>query len=329
VPRASGRAPDGRNDKAARRACGNESGIVRLTDDDWDDLLTRIRTGRCTPFLGAAINEGILPLGKTIAQEWAEAWKYPLDSRSDLAKVAQFVAVSRDASKPKELIIETLANSQKPIDFNDPDEPLNVLAKLPFAIYLTTNYDDLLAQAIEFHGQLSGRRPEIEICRWHDRLKVQPTHFARGSKYVVSEKTPLIYHLHGYRDVVDSLVLTEDDYLDFLVNMSKNSKFLPPRIEESMTACSVLFIGYSLADIDFRVMFRGLIGKLDRALGRKSVAVQLPYEDAHPNKSKAEEYITNYFHKITTEGVRVYWGTAKEFTGELWRRWRAFNGLTP
>jgi hypothetical protein len=98
--------------------------------------------------------------------------------------------------------------------------------------------------------------------------------------------------------------------------------FLPPRIQEAITGSSVLFVGYSLADIDFRVLFRGLLGNLEAALGKMSVAVQLPYEDANPNKMKAEEYITRYFGNIN---VRVYWGTAKKFSAELWDRWKKVN----
>ena len=89
-----------------------------------------------------------------------------------------------------------------------------------------------------------------------------------------------------------------------------------------MTASSLLFIGYSLADIDFRVLFRGLRGNLEESLRRMSVAVQLPYDNAHPNKEKAEQYITEYFGSMT---VRVYWGTAKQFATELWDRWRSYN----
>jgi SIR2-like protein len=126
--------------------------------------------------------------------------------------------------------------------------------------------------------------------------------------------------------VLDSLVLTEDDYLDFLVNMSRDiSKFLPAKIQVAVTG-SVLFVGYSLADIDFRVLFRGLLGNLEAALGKMSVAVQLPYEDANKNKEKAEEYITQYFGNIRTSApVRVYWGTAKKFAEDLWDRWKKFN----
>jgi SIR2-like domain len=205
-----------------------------------------------------------------------------------------------------------LDKSHHPFNFNDSSEPLNVLAKLPFPVYITTNYDGLLFDAIEHHGRQSGRKPVFDICKWNKSSSVQPLVFRRGSRFVPSAQSPVIYHLHGHKSVVDSLVLTEDDYLDFLVNMSRDiSGFLPPRIQEAMAGSSVLFIGYSLPDIDFRVLFRGLLGNLEAALGRMSVAVQLPYDDANPNKQNAEEYITRYFNNIRPASVRVYWGTAK------------------
>jgi hypothetical protein len=296
---------------------------MRFQEKDWDTLLTRIKAGKCTPFLGAAVNHGILPLGGEIARQWAASYDYPFESRSDLAKVAQFIAIRTDATRPKELILETLDRSQKPFNFNDEDEPLNVLARLPLPVYLTTNYDDLLEQAIDHHGNAQGRSAATEACKWNPNLSLQPSLFKRGSKFNPSPPTPVVYHLHGHRSVLDSVVLTEDDYLDFLVNMSRESAFLPPRIQEAITGSSVMFIGYSLADINFRVLFRGLLGNLDAALGKMSVAVQLPFDDGDPNKTKAEEYVTQYFGKMRGTELRVYWGTARSFAKELWARWRS------
>ena len=151
-----------------------------LSEDDWKTLLTRIKTGKCTPFLGAAVNFGILPLGAGIATEWADSEQYPLDSRSDLAKVSQFIAVQTDATYPKDMMVTKLNKSQKPFDFDDPDEPLNVLAKLPLSVYLTTNYDDLLFDAINHHGIATGpsrrkgnlqmeRQPQVPSPRFLDQ----------------------------------------------------------------------------------------------------------------------------------------------------------------
>ena len=48
-----------------------------LTDRDWDLLLKRINKGNCTPFLGAGVCYGVLPLGAEIAKEWVEEYGYP------------------------------------------------------------------------------------------------------------------------------------------------------------------------------------------------------------------------------------------------------------
>ena len=296
---------------------------MMLEDKDWETLLSRIRAGTCTPFLGAAVNSGLLPLGGIIAADWAKEHDYPLDVKNDLPKVAQYLAIKFDPTRPKELVLVKLDESKKPLDVNDEAEPLNVLAKLPLSVYITTNYDNLLFEAIEHHGRASNRKPAFEICKWNRSPALKQNLFKRGSRFKPSIQTPVIYHLHGHQSVTDSLVLTEDDYLDFLVNMSRDMDgFLPPRIQEAITGSSVMFVGYSLADIDFRVLFRGILGNFEAALGKMSIAVQLPFEDANPNKQKAEDYITRYFANIK---VRVYWGTAKQFTEELWARWRKFN----
>ncbi len=69
---------------------------------NWRLLLQRIKTGNCTPFLGAGTCFGALPLGKDIAQEWAVEYGYPLEDSSNLVRVAQFLAVQEDPMFPKE-----------------------------------------------------------------------------------------------------------------------------------------------------------------------------------------------------------------------------------
>ena len=301
---------------------------MNFKDQDWETLLPRIKAGTCTPFLGAGVNDVILPLGKDIAEGWAKEWNYPLESKSDLAKVAQFLAIHlEDQMRPKETVCAQLNNYQKPLDFSDDHNPINILAKLPFPLYVTTNYDELLFRAIEHHGRSMNRKPVFEFCRWKDGGSDKSSYFRRGTKFTPSVQTPMVYHLHGHASVPASLVLTEDDYLDFLVNMSKDlSGFLPARIQEAIAGSSLLFIGYGMADIDFRVLFRGLLGNLKLALGRTSVAVQLPYDDTHPNKANAEAYITQYIAKMNRESpVRVYWGNARKFAEDLWGRWSKFN----
>jgi hypothetical protein len=293
-----------------------------MTEEDWKVLLPRIRDGKCTPFLGAGVNHGLLPLGGQIAREWASDEHYPLTSQDDLASVAQFIAVLSDSMEPKERILRRLRREPRP-NFAGPDERLDclrALAELPLPIYLTTNYDDLMVEALR-HTEAK-KEPRREICRWHNRLKLIPPVIGGSSKYTPTCASPLVYHLHGSDEFVQSLVLTEDDYLDFLVNISRNRKLLPPRIEEALTDASLLFIGYRL-----RVIHRGLVQSMDGSLRRLSVTVQMtPPDDSREDPAAAEKYMTSYFEDLN---VRVYWGSSAQFAKELRDRWRTFRNAFP
>jgi hypothetical protein len=297
-----------------------------VTEEDWKVLLPRIRDGKCTPFLGAGVNYGILPLGGQIASEWAREEKFPLRSADDLAAVAQFLAVKyNDRMHPKDRIIELLQQGPKP-DFSQRDDPrlecLRALAELPLPIYLTTNYDDLMVKALA--QPALKKEPRRDFCRWHGGLKSMPPVIGGSSRYEPDYAHPLVFHLHGSDEHVESLVLTEDDYLDFLVNISRNQKLLPPRIQRSLTDASLLFIGYRLRDINFRVIYRGLVQSMDGSLRRLSVTVQLkPPEDHGGDPEAAGRYLSSYFEDLN---VTVYWGTASEFAQELRDHWRDFCG---
>ncbi len=54
------------------------------------------------PFFGPGACAGKIPVGSQIASEWAKKYDYPMEDSDDLIKVAQFVAVTKDAMIPKE-----------------------------------------------------------------------------------------------------------------------------------------------------------------------------------------------------------------------------------
>jgi hypothetical protein len=287
-----------------------------LEERDWTLLLRRIKAGKCTPFLGAGACAGILPFGYDIAEQWAEKYDYPLEDCRDLARVAQFLAVQYDPMFPKEEILDQFFKNVAPPDFTEPDEPHGVLADLPLQVYMTTNYDDFMVQALKSQN----KDPKRELCQWNELVKGQPSIFESELGFRPTPANPVVFHLHGHNEMPESLVLTEDDYLDFLVNISRERDLLPPRIQEALTGASLLFIGYSLADWSFRVLFRGLITSTEPSLRRISVIVQLP-----PPSTRAQEYLYKYFNRID---VRVYWGTGRDFVAELQRRWRRFSDDT-
>jgi hypothetical protein len=123
------------------------------------------------------------------------------------------------------------------------------------------------------------------------------------------------------------MVLTEDDYLEFLVRFSseKRLQFLPPDIRNSFAQTTLLFIGYSLSDWNFRVLFRSVMELLGGTSGKKSIAVQFKPPAADTSEKGIEEarkYLDKYYSMIH-ERVRisVFWGDARDFSKELRSRW--------
>jgi hypothetical protein len=292
-----------------------------VKDSDWTRLIKRIHAGACTPFLGAGACHGTLPLGGDVAAEWAQTYKYPLRDRDNLARVAQFVGVMEDPMTPKELMRDLLGRLDPP-DFTRPEEPHAALAKLPFPLFLTTNYDDFMTKALAAEGKDARQ----EVCRWNRSLAVlqEPSRLADDPTYAPTPKAPVVYHLHGRLGVPHSMVLTEDDYLDFLVAISRDAALLPHQIQRAVAETSLLFIGYGLADWNFRVIHRGLVTSGEGSLRRLSVTVQVDPNDAE-SVDTAREYLDSYFEAMD---VRVFWGTAADFVAELSSRWRESGVVT-
>jgi hypothetical protein len=54
------------------------------------------------------------------------------------------------------------------------------------------------------------------------------------------------------------MVLTEDDYPNFLASISKDQDLLPARIRMALVSTVPLFFGYSMSDNKFRSLFRAI-----------------------------------------------------------------------
>ena len=265
------------------------------------------------PFLGAGAAADTLPLGGDIARKWASEYGYPLPNNRDLAAVAQFVSIQEDPMTPKEEISDLIRREPKP-DLEDPGEPHNVLAMLPFPVYLTTNYDDSLARALEFQG----KRPRVEYCRWNDFIKDLPSILDEGEFQIPLTDSPLVFHLHGKLDVPESIVISEDDYLAFLLRMGEYKDLVPSDVTAHWRRSSLLFIGYSIADLSFRVLFQGIQDFLGKSLARRHIAVQL----GSGQSAEARTYLEK---KLDNQNISVYWGSAREFVAELTSHWEALD----
>ena len=156
----------------------------------------------------------------------------------------------------------------------------------------------------------------MDFCRWTSTPAVKNHPSQLPKSFVPSALEPVVYHLHGHLDVAQSLVLTETDYVSFLVEIARR-RVLPHQIEKALANSSLIFVGYGFRDWDFRVIFRGLVAAQEsvRELG---VTVQLETDD-----TASRNYLEKYFAE---QDLRVYWGDARAFSAELGRRWEEWTG---
>lgn len=110
------------------------------------------------------------------------------------------------------------------------------ISELNFPVIYTTNYDRNIERALHLNNKKARR-----IVNVKDFIKVE------------DDETQVI-KLHGDFDDDDSIVLTETDYFK---RLSFDSP-LDIRLRSDVLARPVLFIGYSLSDINIRILLHKL-----------------------------------------------------------------------
>jgi hypothetical protein len=242
-----------------------------------------------------------------------------VDEADDLSRVAQYVAVQNDLYEPRRLIQEELQNAVRP-NFRDPDELHGVLADLKLPVYVTTNYDDFMVEALRDRQA----DPKQDWCRWNEATQKsaaeRPPLFPDGV-YKATPANPVVYHMFGQIGDPNSLVLTEDDYLEFLAYMVREDKPIPPRIDQAIAQATLLFLGYRPTDLGFRVLLRSLLTKLKNY---KHVAVQIVAfgDEVSPQQiERSMEYLDRRYQELDKLKVAVVWGTScRQFITELRQR---------
>ncbi|MDF5755742.1 SIR2 family protein [Spongiactinospora sp. TRM90649] len=283
-----------------------------MDDADWTRLTHQALHGDLVPFLGAGVNAGVLPTGGDLSEVWARRFAYPFADRRNLPRVLEYAeTVTGDPTYVKELIRRDLS-AHGPPDFTDPGNPYAPLAALPCKLFVTTNYDDFMARALRH----AGKDPAGEICRWYegddpgepDRPKPTAEH-------------PLVFHLHGSFDSPHSMVLSEDDYLRFVVAMADAERpLIPVDVLGELLSKPLLFLGYSIQDWTFRSLFSSLFNSVPGTRRRRHTVVMLMPEldvTSPAAAARARDYLSRY---LGGWSVALYVGTAADFLRELGRR---------
>ena len=121
------------------------------------------------------------------------------------------------------------------------------------------------------------------------------------------------------------MVLAEDDYLQFLIGITRlQHRPQPSLMQEKLADAGLRFLGFRIDDWDFRVFIRFLQSLQGSKLRTfyKTVAVQLdPEEGAGSDLVRTRRYLEKYFGAPSMQ-IDVYWGSAEDFLQELNERWQ-------
>ncbi len=318
--------------------------------DKWKALVGAVRRGSITPVVGPGLGERVYGPLRDATRELAETAGFPLaqHQRSELQQVSQFLQFNQDVATAREMFKAELRRQilqrhdslppearelplsrlmalvgQRNRD-EDPDDPYRLLAQLDAKLFVTANPDNLLQEALKAEG----KDPETFFFNWRDKTQVGES--AAAGEQDPEPERPLVFHIFGFFRDDDSLVLTEDDYFDYLISLIQYKPRIPAVVGHQTTSTSLLFLGFQLTDWNFRVLYRLIMSQegSSRLKQLTHVAVQVdPEEEALINPRAARKYLEDYFG--SSGPVNIFWGSAAEFLKELSRQLASVEDTIP
>jgi hypothetical protein len=197
-------------------------------------LVEALKNRNIILFAGSGVSNNLeLPLWKDLIDHIAKDLGYHPEIYSEMADhlmLAEYYLLKRGTIGPLRSWMDTEWHKH---DIKIEDSKIHEqIVKLDFPIIYTTNYDRWIERAYDHY-----EKPYVKIIDVHDFVKVQ-------------QGTTQIIKFHGDFDDDPSIVLAESSYFDRLGFSSP----LDIKLKHDLIGKSVLFIGYSLTDINVRVM---------------------------------------------------------------------------
>jgi hypothetical protein len=345
---------------------GGEAGFSGV-----DAVAAIISTNDCTPILGPDLVTAWTGSPMELAQRWAQRFEFPMASRESdsLPQVAQYLAYHRNprfvieqlgeyvrefvvrkfshqigpgaarASTVVDLLNQSWRQGLQAAGEDAAKDPHWLLAQMPLPVYITTNRDDLLAEAL----RQVGKKPVVEVCRWRvfELQMSRPAGWPRSvfedePNYEPTVERPLVFHAFGHMRWPVTVVLTEDNFFDYLIGITKHEPqsrtkesgetgkaAIPQVVKDALSLRSLLFLGFRISDWEFRALFRRIEAQEGRGVRElKDIAVQLEptASGEYLEPEGAREYLTGYFGNAD---VSIQWGSATAYIEALHAEWKA------
>ena len=263
-----------------RQEVGLEPARAAPAQDHFDEVVRTILEGRNVPVLGT----DVAALTASLAQRFG----YPGDGgAASLPRVAQYVAVMKGSGPLYDGLHELLEADLAPTPLHRLFASLPPLLRergVPHQLLVTTGYDTALERAFEDAGEtfdivsyLAAGRNRGRFCHitpdGTGRLIEEPNTYATELSL---ERNTVILKLHGQVERTparewESFVVTEDDYIDYLAQTDVAAA-VPVSLAATLRRSHFLFLGYTMADWNLRVVLHRLWG--DQPLSYRSWAVQ-------------------------------------------------------
>ncbi|HJS20248.1 MAG TPA: SIR2 family protein [Anaerolineales bacterium] len=293
-----------------------------------------------------------------LTKEWAEFIEYPMPDVHNLARIAQYflveqkdpiqarakyvdflkallLTIAQDDEGYVDLVNKLKAQTHeqrfseivRKLDYprfpENTEDPLRLLARLPLPIFITTSYYDFLERALDAEG----KTPHTQICFWSGTGSNARAEHRPDPNYQPSPTHPAVYHLFGIEDYPQTLVLSEDDYMNFLISVVEDTNtqnpIVPLRLRQALAESPLLLLGYQLRDWDFRVLFRFVLRYRKEELSPRGMVIQLkPDRKRIGNMEKALEYLSHYLDKKQFD---VEWTDTDSFIRKLWDEWNQYG----
>jgi hypothetical protein len=238
-----------------------------VTIDDTVTLIAEaVALKRCILFLGAGVHapppedspfsypaERRPPIGSDLSQNLATSCnltgRFPGEDSSNLQRVALFYEIARSRHQLVDAVTDAVQTGKRPSPM------LGALAQLDFPLVITTNYDQLLENAL----RAAGKEPRVAVYT----PRLEPTTDHRDP----TVESPIIFKIHGDVSRPESIVITDEDYIQFVLRMSNKDPYdpVPLTLKYYLTGWTTLFVGYSLLDYNLRLLFKTLRWKIDSA----------------------------------------------------------------
>ena len=238
---------DGQHDLSS-----SENVVEVEQSESYQELIRAISRGRCVILVGAGASKSLgYPLWSELLAHIIEKAKAEAPSKSDALSILdncspdnylQFAQILEDEMGRK--FVNDHINEQYALKAPAYSELHKIIAKIPFEHYLTTNYDEVIENAV---ANVYKQDPGKQINFLNDEQRsdfIKITTEKNAQKHIV--------HLHGIVNNPEGFILTEKDYSKYYVG---ELKFIE-KLKIIYSTYRWLFVGFSFSDLDLIGPFR-------------------------------------------------------------------------